>query len=333
MARLLRIQFTGAIYHVTARGNERRAIYKDDRDRERFLKNLAEAQQLHGTRLYLVCLMPNHFHLLAETPGGNLSAFMARLLTAYAVYYNRRHQRVGHLTQGRYKAQLVEGNDYLLKLSRYIHLNPVCGKRWEGVPMAERMERLQAYRWSTFRSYAEVESAWPFVDYGPVRAVVEQVGVPYSAYVQAGLAKNDTDFQKLYREAALSLGSEDFAAEVKEAHQQARQRVHRSEDVSLRRVSGGRAIEEVLAAVAREFGTSESALRRRSRHGAARGAAAWALIRHAGLTQRAAAEVLGMGTGAAVSQQVAKWRRTVLSEGKWQTMESRLEQKLAAGNF
>ena len=333
MARLLRIQFTGAIYHVTARGNERRAIFKDDQDRERFLKNLAEAQQLHGARLYLVCLMPNHFHLLIETPQGNLSGLMARLLTAYAVYYNRRHRRVGHLTQGRYKAQLVESNDYLLKLSRYIHLNPVCGKVWAGVPVTERRDQLQAYRWSTFRSYAGLDEAWPFVDYGPVRALVEQLGVSYGTYVETGLASSDTEFEKLYREAPLSLGSEDFAAEVKEVHQQATQRVHRPEDVAFGRVSGGRPIEAVLRVVAIEFGTSESALRKRSRNGAARGAAAWALVRYAGLTQRAAAEVLGMGTGAAVSQQVAKWRRAVLAEPRWRTMESRLDQTLATANF
>jgi REP element-mobilizing transposase RayT len=88
--------------------------------------------------------MPNHFHLLAETPGGNLSAFLARLLTADAVYFNRRHRRVGHLTQGRYKAPRVEGNEYLLKLSRSIHRNPVCGKSWTGVPVADRQEALRA---------------------------------------------------------------------------------------------------------------------------------------------------------------------------------------------
>jgi len=134
MARLLRVQFSGAIYHVTVRGNERGTIFKDDKDREGFLEILAQTQELHQLRIYLVCLMPNHFHLLLETPGGDLSAGMARLLTGYAVYFNRRSQRVGHLTQGRYKAQLVEGTDYLLKLSRYIHLNPVCGQKWVGVP-------------------------------------------------------------------------------------------------------------------------------------------------------------------------------------------------------
>ena len=121
MARLLRIQYQGAIYHISARGNERRLIFRDDRDRERFLKKLMEAGEIHQARVYLVCLMPNHFHLLLETPAGNLSELMGRLLSGYAIYFNLRHGRVGHLTQGRYKAQVVEGNEYLLKLSRYIH--------------------------------------------------------------------------------------------------------------------------------------------------------------------------------------------------------------------
>ena len=124
MARLLRVQFPGAIYHVTVRGNERQLIFRDDPDRGRFLERLAQSQELYSVRLYLVCLMPNHLHLLLETPRGNLSNFMARLVTAYTVYDNLRHHRVGHLTQGRYKARMVEGNQYLLKLSRYIHL---CG--------------------------------------------------------------------------------------------------------------------------------------------------------------------------------------------------------------
>ena len=133
---------TALVIGILFCGNERRIIFKDDKDRERFFRILAQTQELHRARIYLVCLMPNHFHLLLEAPSGDLSAFMARLLTAYAVYFNRRHHRVGHLTRGRYTARLVEGNDYLLKLSRYIHLNPVCGKRWVGASVEERRDYL-----------------------------------------------------------------------------------------------------------------------------------------------------------------------------------------------
>src|SRR5215204_4163289 len=206
MARLLRVQFPGAIFHVTVRGNERRLIYRDDPDRSRFLERLAESQELYCVRLYLVCLMPNHLHLLLETPSGNLSSFMARLITAYTVYYNLRHHRVGHVTQGRYKAKLVEGNEYLLKLSRYVHLNPVCGKRWCAVSAEDRREALRGYAWSTYRSYAGLEPDWAFIDYAPLRTLVEEgLETDYGAYVETGLARDDEEFAKLYREARLRM--------------------------------------------------------------------------------------------------------------------------------
>jgi putative transposase len=89
---------------------------------------------------------------------------MGRLMTAYTVYFNKRHHRAGHLAQGRFSAQMVEGNEYLLKLSRSIHLNPVCGKRWKGVPVEQRQQALRSYRWSTYRGYAGLQAEWPFID-------------------------------------------------------------------------------------------------------------------------------------------------------------------------
>jgi putative transposase len=334
MGRLLRVQFEGAIYHVAVRGNERRLIFKNETDRQRFLEVLAESQRLHSVRLYMVCLMPNHFHLLLETPHGNLSVFMARLLTAYAVYFNRRHQRVGHLTQGRYKAQLVEGNEYLLKLSRYIHLNPVCGKAWAGVPVAERQQALRIYRWSTYRSYSGLEKKWTFIDYEPLRNLVEgQLRVDYSSYVETGLAGEDHEFVTRYSRARLALGSEGFETRVREAHEQAARGTPRREDVALRRCGKNRSIEETLATVASVLGVPEAALRLRSRNSLARGAAAWALVRHAGLTQRAAAEALGMGTGAAVSQQLTRWRQALAADRNWQTIATAFDREFGRLNF
>ena len=99
MARKLRLQFEGALYHVTVRGNGRRKIFLDDADRERLLWRLGESVELYGVRLYLFCLMDNHFHLLVETPRANISRFMQSVLTGYTVYFNRRHNSVGHLLQ------------------------------------------------------------------------------------------------------------------------------------------------------------------------------------------------------------------------------------------
>jgi hypothetical protein len=237
------------------------------------------------------------------------------------------------LTQGRYKAQLVEGNEYLLKLSRYIHSNPVCGKKWTGVAWQERRDYLLGYRWSTYRSYVGLEARWSWVDYGPMQALVEELGVSYREYVESGLGSNDEEFQALYQQARLSVGSEVFAEQVREEHEQRSRSARRPEDVALRRVSAVRSTAEVLKTVASLFGISEEELRRRSRDSKARGAAAWALVRHAGLTQRGAAEVLGIGSGAAVSQQLTNWRLAVQNEERLSQIQTELQQRLASANF
>jgi REP element-mobilizing transposase RayT len=142
MARRPRIAFEGAIYHIAFRGNGRQNIFLDDGDRGRFLESLAERVERYGVRLFLYCLMDNHGHLLVETPKANISAFMGSLLTSYTTYFNRKHQRVGHVTEGRYKSPLVEGDEYLLRLSRYIHQNPVHVAGWEknrGQPLNIRL--------------------------------------------------------------------------------------------------------------------------------------------------------------------------------------------------
>jgi len=334
MARALRIQFPGAIYHVTFRGNERRAIFRGDGDRQQMLDKLAEERQLTQVRLYLVCLMPNHVHLLLETPRGNLAEFMGRLLTAYAVYFNRRYRRVGHLTQGRYRAQLVEGDEYLLKLSRYIHLNPVCGKRWEGVAVGERIKELRENRWSTYRSYAGLEPKWKGIDYAPILATVTgteaEAEAAYQAYVETGLATSDTAFRVLYRQARLSVGSSGFVAKVMRLHEQALTVARRREDVALRRTQSGRSPEEVIEVVAVVLGVPASWLKQRRRNSVLRGAGAWALCRHSGRNQRAIAEILGIGTGAAVSSQIAKWRRLMAKEACCREMAAEIDRRLKA---
>jgi REP element-mobilizing transposase RayT len=304
-------------------------MFRDDADRARFLAQLAESKELYSVRLFLVCLMPNHFHLLLGTPGGNLSRCLGRLITAYTVYFNRRYHRVGHLTQGRFAAQLVEGNEYLLKLSRYIHLNPVCGKRWKGVPVERRQKALRSYGWSTYRSYAGLEAEWPYVDYGPLRALVEEgLKRDYATYVETGLAGDDREFMALYRRARLGLGSDDFTERVSQAHQEAVRKAARPEDASLRRSRPWRTVQETLGAVAAVLGIAEENLRERHRGSLARAAAAWALVRYAGLTQRSAAVALGLGTGAAVSHQLARWQEVIAQGQEWETFIGELDRKL-----
>ena len=117
MARQLRVQYDGAICHVTVRANGREDLFEQDQDCVYLLARIGEAVDRYQVRVYLFCLMSSHFHLVVETPRGNLGAFMQGILTGYGVYFNRAHRRHGHVTQGRYGARLVSGDEYLLKLS------------------------------------------------------------------------------------------------------------------------------------------------------------------------------------------------------------------------
>ena len=144
MARPLRISYPGAFYHITARGNEKKDIYKNDRDRIKFLEYLASATERYGARIHAYCLMSNHYHLLLETPDGNLSEIMRHINGAYTTYFNIKRGRSGHLLQGRYGAFVVDADEYAEELSRYIHLNPVN---------AGLVERPEAYAWSSCQDY------------------------------------------------------------------------------------------------------------------------------------------------------------------------------------
>ncbi|MBI2361216.1 MAG: transposase, partial [Deltaproteobacteria bacterium] len=145
MARPVRIEFPGAVYHVITRGNNRQAIFRDDHDRARYLEKLRFYCEQKRVELLCYCLLSNHIHLLLETPQGNLSKLMQPFQTSYTVYFNRRHRCTGHLFEQRYKALLVDKDNYLLQVSRYIHLNPVG---------AGIVRRPQEYRWSSYAAYA-----------------------------------------------------------------------------------------------------------------------------------------------------------------------------------
>ena len=134
MARPLRLEFAGALYHVTSRGDRLEDIYNSDEDREAFLEVLAEVCARYNWKCHAYCLMSNHYHLLVETPDANLSKGMRHLNGVYTQRFNREHKEAGHLFQGRYKAILVDKKNYLLELARYIVLNPV---RAEMVRVAE----------------------------------------------------------------------------------------------------------------------------------------------------------------------------------------------------
>ncbi len=184
MARTLRIEFPGAVYHVTSRGNARSKIYRDDADRLIFLATLAWVVGRFGWVCHAYCLMDNHFHLLVETPAANLSRGMRQLNGVYTQRFNRRHRKVGHLFQGRFKAILVERDRYLLELARYIVLNPV---------RARRVKSPEKYPWSSYRptlGLAPVPSGlttdWVLGQFAKTKPVARK---RYAKFVHAGIGQ------------------------------------------------------------------------------------------------------------------------------------------------
>ena len=145
MARPLRLEFDGAVYHITSRGDDRESIFFDDDDRGRFLEILTNVVDRHGWLCHAFCLMTNHYHLLIETPEAGLSRGMQLLNGVYTQYVNRRHKQVGHLFQGRFKGILVEKDSHLLELARYVVLNPI---------RARMVRRIDGWAWSSYRATA-----------------------------------------------------------------------------------------------------------------------------------------------------------------------------------
>ena len=201
MARPLRVEFSGAIYHLTSRGNARQKVFFTDTDRELFLDTLSQVVSRYGWICHAYCLMANHYHLLVETPKANLSLGMRQLNGMYTQSFNRRHNRVGHLFQGRFKAILVEKESYLLELCRYIVLNPV---RVKG------KGEIGAWKWSSYRATAGLASVpeflstdWILEQFGKNRAKAQK---QYRAFVREGLENRPWEELK----GQIYLGSEAF---------------------------------------------------------------------------------------------------------------------------
>jgi len=165
MARPLRIEYPGAYYHVMNRGNRREDIFLTNKDRQGFVDALADSCDTYSIKLITYVLMDNHFHLLVQTPQANLSEFMRHFLVTYTVRFNLRNGCTGHVFQGRFKSLLVDEDEYLLPLSRYIHLNPIRSKRFKDADIPTKTEYLKEYSWSTFAGYCYLRKRNKNIDY------------------------------------------------------------------------------------------------------------------------------------------------------------------------
>ncbi len=210
MSRPLRIQYPDAFYHVTSRGNERRAVFVSQRDREKFLSYLGSATERYKAIIHGYCLMDNHCHLLLETPAGNLSQIMHHINGAYTTYFNTKRVRSGHLFQGRYKAILIEVDEYAKELSRYIHLNPV---------RAGIVGKPEEYKWSSYRYYTVKTKAPEWLERNFILGYFEKKqATAMKRYHDFVSVLVDQEYKNPLADIAnpVILGSKEFVAEIKE---------------------------------------------------------------------------------------------------------------------
>lgn len=207
MARHVRIEYPGALYHVTARGNDRRAIFETDEDRRRLLAVLTEGMERHEVHLYAYVLLTNHYHLAIQTEHANLHEFMHYVNTAYTVWVNKRNRRTGHLFEGRYKAIVMEREGYLLSVSGYLHLNPVRMRGWRERPVEERLRQVESYPWSSYGVYTRsgIKDRQPRIEcdrvWGELRARTQREGRQrYREYIRGWLLKEQAEKGKPSRE-------------------------------------------------------------------------------------------------------------------------------------
>jgi len=338
MSRPLRVQFPGAWFHVTARGNERRAIFRDDRDREHWLELTAEVPARFGLRLHAYALMPNHYHLMVEIGELGLSRAMQWLNLSYTQWFNRRHRRAGHLFQGRFGAILVEAAGWSLELSRYVHLNPVriaalgLGKgaraqRRVGLApaanpaeVAARLRVLREYHWSSYRAYVgwEPSPSWLCVEVvreraGGARGEAQRA---YRVYVEEAIRDGLEHSPWEAVQAQFFLGGAALKAMVQEFVRGER-----------REESGGRELRrrdfrEVIAAVSGVKGEAWEAYR--DRYGDwGRDLALWLGRTQCGLPLRELGVAAGGIDYATVSAAASRWRRRMAADKGLQKLAAR----------
>jgi len=295
MPRALRIEYPGAIYHVMNRGDRREPIFRDDKDHRRFLDTLAETCSKTDWQVHAYCLMPNHFHLVVETPNANLVAGMRWFLSTYTARFNRRHQVFGHLFSGRYKALIVDasGNGYLKTVCDYVHLNPVRAK----LLLSE--QKLRDYVWSSWPEYlkpAEQRPCWLRVDrlLGELRIPQDSVAgrEELENYLEQRRAQEDGDQFKGIRR-GWCLGDEAFRQELLA---QAHTRVGENHHAETRRETAEEKARRILREELDKLEWTAAELERRAKGDARKVQIARRLRSETSVTLKWIAEQLHMGT-------------------------------------
>jgi len=295
MPRALRVEYEGAIYHVMNRGDRREPIFKDDLDRKRFVRTLGEACTKTGWQTHAWCLMPNHFHLVVETPQPNLVAGMKWFLGTYTMRFNSRHKLNGHLFGGRYKALAVDGSGtgYLRAVSDYVHLNPVRAK------LLAPEQPLTDYPWSSFVEYlkpASQRASWLRVD-----RVLGELGIPQDSEVgrqefqrameQRRQLESGTDYSAIRR--GWCFGTDTFRNELLEV---ATRQVGENHEATQRQETAKQKAERLVQEQLRQHGWTEQDLKDHRKGDAAKVAIARLVRQETTVTLKWIAHRLEMGT-------------------------------------
>lgn len=280
----MRIEYPGALYHITSRGNEKKDIFLKDKDRKKFLSILTNYHDRYRVLVHCYALMKNHYHLVLETPLANLLKVMHGINSAYTGYFNREYRRVGHLFQGRYRAIVVDREAYLLELSRYVHLNPV---------RAGIVDKPEKYRWSSYLGYIRKQEARPWVEYGLVLSECadrpERSRREYKRYVERGREEDGgSPLSEVYGQ--VLLGTEEFIEKLKGL---VRGKGVGEEIVQRSLLKERPRAAEIVQSVAERYGEEPEALRRRGRNKEARKVAIYVMKRSSGLGNRDIAKQFG----------------------------------------
>jgi REP element-mobilizing transposase RayT len=306
MGRPLRIEYSGALYHITSRGNEKRKIFLEDADRIKFLGMLEDYHDRYGILIHSYVLMNNHYHLILETPKGNLLKVMHGINGGYTGYFNRKYGRVGHLFQGRYRGILVEKDTYLIALSRYVHLNPV---------RARVVEKPEQYHWSSYRGYIGKERECGWMEYSWVLSQFagnrNRARRKYREYVEEALTQRvDSPMRDLRSQ--VILGGKEFIDRMRGMF---KGKPLSGEIIERKRLVECLTVEEVIREVAKVFGVKEGVIRSPgSRANTARKVALYFVQRYTGLGNEEVGELFGGIHYSTVSKASARLKEEMVSD-------------------
>jgi REP element-mobilizing transposase RayT len=307
-------------------------VFLREDDYERFLEQLDAALEKDEVTLYAYVLMPNHYHLLVKTPLGNIKRFMQRLNTAYGMYFRYKHGKPGHCFQGRYGAKLVGGDEYIIRLTRYIHLNPVKTEQMKSRSAAEKMRALDNWRWSSYRGYVDGARIEDRVNYGWLRlmhrATEKGRREAYREYIAGMLTCDDDELKAVMSASRYAVGDERFVKESESDLKEMKVARYIDGDV-IRPKERVSEIGVVEIGVSKEFGVEVADLHYDGhRAGVAKAVAVELSCRLTGKSQREVGAYYGYGSESSVGKQRRLLARLVAFDARLAKRIARLAGKI-----